>query len=97
VGTKFKFQCECGYEAEVSGGEDIGFSVKVQTMTCEDCRELVDVLVGASFGEVEPDMRKEIGRCPECGGARVRKWSEPHHCPGCGKRMKKGPATILWD
>ena len=47
MGTTFLFKCnECGYKAELSGGKDSGFVALVQTMTCHNCNELVDVLIG---------------------------------------------------
>ena len=48
MGTKFLFICDaCGYKAELSGGKDCGFVAVVQTMTCHDCNDLEDVLIGA--------------------------------------------------
>ena len=47
MGTTSRFTCDdCGYSASVSGGRDFGFMAVVQTTTCQDCRELVDVLIG---------------------------------------------------
>ncbi len=36
-------------------------------MTCNDCKELVDVLVSSRTREAT-GVDAEIGRCPECGG-----------------------------
>jgi hypothetical protein len=47
MGTSYQYTCEsCGYEAQVSGGRDIGMMAVVRTMFCRSCRELVDVLIG---------------------------------------------------
>ena len=47
MGTCYQFRCEsCGYDAQVSGGRDIGMQAVVRTMFCRGCCELVDVLIG---------------------------------------------------
>jgi hypothetical protein len=47
MGRLFEFGCEqCGYQAEVSGGEDAGWLILTQTMTCLDCKRVVDVVAG---------------------------------------------------
>jgi len=47
LGQLFEFSCkECGYQAEVSGGEDAGWLIFTQTMTCLDFKHLADVVVG---------------------------------------------------
>jgi hypothetical protein len=37
----------------VSGGRDVGMVAVVRTMTCNDCKEVVDVLIGR-YGESGP-------------------------------------------
>jgi hypothetical protein len=54
MGTAYNFTCtECGYSAMVSGGRDVGMVAVVRTMTCNDCKEVVDVLIGR-YGESGP-------------------------------------------
>jgi hypothetical protein len=83
--------CDCGYRAKVADGGL--FAGVVELFTCDDCREVVDVLIWSSGhrdrsppGEVEP-------RCPRCDSARVRRWREDDErvglCPRCAR-----PATV---
>ena len=74
MGSKSGYRCRgCGYEAIVSGGPDIGMVIRTQTMTCLDCRELVDVITGFHF---ENERDDDIGRCPKCKGRRLKEWGE---------------------
>ncbi len=44
MGQARRFRCpKCDYSAVVSGGEDRGINLFVQTVQCVDCRELMDV------------------------------------------------------
>jgi hypothetical protein len=99
LGTCYHFKCHCGYEAEVSGGEDVGFSVRICTMTCGDCRALVDVVVGPPMPDMplEDDLMELIGKCPECKGANVKRWPKSYPCPKCNSRIQQGEPTISWD
>jgi hypothetical protein len=41
MGAKYQFICEgCGYEADVSGGDDFSFRALTTTIFCEECEEL---------------------------------------------------------
>ena len=99
MGASYRFTCACGYEADVSGGEDVGFLVRFCTMTCVDCKTLVDVVVGASMPDMplEDDLEDLVGKCPECKGANVKRWPKSHPCPKCDGRMEQGEFAILWD
>jgi hypothetical protein len=46
MGRTYLFECpKCEYSARVSGREDRGFTVCVQTIVCRDCRRLYDAVV----------------------------------------------------
>ena len=46
MGMTFRLTCGgCGYEAEVSGGRDVGMEVEVETVSCGECRTLQDAVV----------------------------------------------------
>jgi len=89
MGRLYEFGCDqCGYQAEVSGGEDAGWLVVTWTMTRLDCKEVVDVEVGPSH--LDSEMNKaDFGRCPRCRGHRVVPWDKNRLCPRCGSAMKK--------
>ena len=101
MGTKFLFICDaCGYKTELSGGKDCGFVAVVQTMTCHDCNELEDVLIGAygKEGKTEDiEMNKALGICPKCKGSNVVQWDKRKSCPKCDGKMIRGEAVALWD
>jgi hypothetical protein len=45
MGRSYWFECpRCGYRAQVSGREDQGLTLFVQTVLCRDCKELYDVV-----------------------------------------------------
>ena len=49
MGSIYSFSCSsCGYEAEVSGGADCGHAVRTQTVVCEGCRDLFDIVIGTT-------------------------------------------------
>jgi hypothetical protein len=88
MGSFYKFDCEnCGYTTCVSGGEDCGMMAVVQTMTCKDCNELKDVLVGScgKVGETgDPEYDKDLNICPGCNGENLSTWSATNRpCPKC--------------
>ncbi|MCX7865896.1 hypothetical protein [Limisphaera sp. VF-2] len=46
MGRTFVFECpKCQYRAYVAGGADGGFHVAVQTILCQQCKELHDAVV----------------------------------------------------
>lgn len=96
MGSLYSFSCEkCGYYAEVSGGEDAGFEAATQTMICDGCRELVDVVV-ARRADPSKDYAPVPARCPKCRGDSVTPW-ESRACPKCGSTMVDGGVTVMWD
>src|SRR5579864_8535014 len=45
MGKSYWFECSrCGYRAKVAGRADEGLHMSVQTILCEDCRELYDAV-----------------------------------------------------
>jgi hypothetical protein len=45
MGQSYWFECEkCGYRAKISGRADCGLNFFVQTVLCQDCRELYDAV-----------------------------------------------------
>ena len=101
MGTKYLFKCNtCDYTAELSGGKDVGMLAMVQTMTCENCNELVDVLIGryGKEGKTEDaEFNKALGICPECKRSDVVQWDDEKPCPKCDGKMIRGEETMLWD
>jgi hypothetical protein len=92
---------KCGYSATVSGGRDVGMEAVVKTMTCEDCKEVVDVRIG-SFGEDgpigDPECDENLNTCLLCRGRNVRPWPRRHPCPQCDGEMNKDDGfEMLWD
>ncbi len=103
MGTKFGFRCtDCGYAATVSGGLDKGMVAVVRTMTCPDCMEIVDVLVG-KYGEEgptgDPTYDRDLNTCPNCHRRNVRPWMTNRPCPRCGKKMSLAHDVpkVNWD
>ena len=101
MGETYAFKCNaCGYRADVSGGRDCGFVAVVQTMTCHNCNELVDVVIGA-YGEdgktADAEMNLDMGICPKCKDSNVAQWDKRKSCPKCDGKMIKGKMSMLWD
>ena len=100
MGAHYQFLCErCGYEAEVSGGDDAGMIVNTTTILCEDCEELYDaVTFRRAWGpEEEPDPGPIEPRCPKSKRHSFRPWEHPGPCPRCGNEMTMGGMLALWD
>jgi hypothetical protein len=111
MGQWFEFFCDdCGYSARVSGGPDAGMLVSLQTMTCHDCAELVDVITRFhSPGDARRNA--EIGHCKRCNGNRLEPWvvagstgaakldngRNGRPCPKCHGPMRRGGMMALWD
>lgn len=101
MGQLYSFDCpSCGYHAEVSGGKDRGFVAFTQTKVCQDCREVVDVLIGKanelSTGQ-DITIPKAKQECPSCEGHSLKVW-KGRVCPKCGEKMNKSDGAIcMWD
>lgn len=45
MGRSYWFECsKCGYRAKVSGGQDRGTDLFVETILCKDCKQLYDAV-----------------------------------------------------
>ncbi len=101
MGSLYRYSCStCDYQAEICGGKDRGMLAAVQTMTCQDCSNLVDVSLGSPerggpIGDDEFD--KSIGICPRCKSKNVLEWTESKPCPKCDGTMIRGEHTAMWD
>jgi hypothetical protein len=67
MGRSYWFECsKCGYRAKVSGRADRGLNLFVQTIRCQDCRELYDAVTrirvpeepGSSIGSAAAKPRR---------------------------------------
>lgn len=97
MGTWRKSQCDkCGYEAIASGGTDCGFDVRVVTISCTECREILDAPVGTPL-ENEATVLRRRPRCPRNRSHHVQRWGPGEPCPRCGAAMKTGDYAALWD
>lgn len=99
MGACIEFRCgSCGYEAMVSGRDDVGFTSYTTTILCEDCEELYDVITSerdrTEGGAGRSEMRLE---CPESDGHKIRRWEHPDTCPRCGEEMTVGDKITMWD
>jgi hypothetical protein len=46
MGSIYEFHCEgCDYEFESSDGEDCGFTAHIHSIFCEDCQQVMSVLI----------------------------------------------------
>jgi ribosomal protein S27AE len=52
MGRTYLFECpKCGYSAKVSGQEDRGFTLCIQTIVCRDCKKLYDAVIRIKVSE----------------------------------------------
>ena len=97
MGALYQFTCgKCGYTAEASGGQDRGMRIEVQTVSCAECKALVDVVVRQDADAV-PKPRAARPVCPENRKHRVTRWTDGDPCPRCGEPMPPGVSIALWD
>lgn len=99
MGIKYRFICKnCKYTAQVSGGLDYGIIAVIKTKVCDNCLELVDVLVGnTTENEKNIGYIPDFEKCPECGNSDLFDWYECL-CPRCGEKMEKDCRNIIfWD
>jgi hypothetical protein len=100
MGSLHSFTCKkCGYEAQVSGGPDLGMACATVTISCATCKKLHDVVVSEEPWKQPPDPVPERPKCPS-SRTRVhetRLWKHPGACPKCGSRMSRRDLGVLWD
>lgn len=100
MGTFKTFQCnKCGYSAHISGGHDAGMLIKTNTMLCEHCKEVVDV-VTEYWTKIKP-LNSDIGICPACdSGEYLKEWdNKKRPCPRCDGAMEEDLEDwmTMWD
>lgn len=102
MGQLYNFVCPgCGYIAKmVSGGLGFGMITVVRTMTCEDCKTVVDVVIerdGKDGSTGDPNYHYP-SICRQCRGSRFYPWPSTHPCPKCDAKMIKNERpTLCWD
>jgi len=95
MGHSYFFKCaKCGYNAEVSGGDDIGMTCITTTILCEDCKKICDAVTGNAPRDLESPHAPV---CPKKKSHRIRRWKHPDVCPRCGSEMERGEITTHWD
>ena len=83
MGRLSEFGCEqCGYQAEVSGGEDAGWLILTQTMTCLNCKRVVDVTVGESHPGSLVAILPSWGAVPGAEASKSSPGGKPAPAPG---------------
>lgn len=104
MGSTYRFHCrQCDYGADVSGGPDIGFVVKTQTVFCPSCRELRDISIeycGESRSAPTDHAKASddaLGCCWECGARELTDWTAGDPCPRCGGEMNNEGLIADWD
>ena len=100
MGSLVQYDCTnpaCGFSVQFSAGEGEGFRIKVRSMTCLDCRELVDVVIGERGKTFEPDPVES--QCPECGSKKLKTFYPGRtRCPKCRSRLKENQQFLgNWD
>lgn len=100
MGCLVQYDCTnpaCGYTVQFSAGVEEGFLVVVRSMTCLDCRELVDVVIGERRKKFEPDPVDP--KCPECKSRNLKKFHAGRsRCPKCRSRLKENQEYFgFWD
>jgi hypothetical protein len=94
MGTLYQFTCAaCGYTTEASGGSDRGIREAVQTVSCQDCREIFD----ATLGRADSRRGRTEPKCERNPSHRVVPWTHGGPCPVCNATMPPGVEYALWD
>src|SRR5205085_6419444 len=54
MGSTYLFEClKCGYESKVAGGIAEGADILVETIQCDECKDLFDAVVALRVPETE--------------------------------------------
>jgi hypothetical protein len=100
MGLSYKYSCAaCGYETVVGGGKQIGMRCVAWTITCHDCRKLVDVVVSDTPWDHQGDWQPMVYSCPDKKAHRVSLWKSGGSCPKCSEPMEQDSSRpeLLWD
>ena len=99
MGTLKTYECnKCDYSVHISCGFDKGMIVKTNTMLCERCEEIVDI-VTEYWTDVKPD-KNIVGRCPKCNSSKfIKQWDNKNRpCPKCKGELEESNLMIShWD
>lgn len=98
MGATYQFDCSaCGYQTQVSGGNDVGMACATTTILCSSCGELYDVVTSKEPWTADRWSDAVALRCPVEETHPVTRWRAPGPCPRCGVIIDRGALTILWD
>ncbi len=99
MGDLYNFHCSCcGYDADVSGGDDAGMMVLTTTIQCEDCQDLQDIITAWVWGDVaSPKNGTPKFECPKSPDHPIKKWEAGGQCPRCQVMMENKGQTVSWD
>lgn len=99
MGAHFLFECaSCSYQADISGGNDVGMASATSTVLCKDCKELYDVVTTHEpWLAIKPTWKPTNLRCPKSETHEVALWEHSGLCPRCGAELVQGEVTVLWD
>jgi len=97
MGRTYAYECaKCGYRAMVAGGEAHGLELSVQTIVCEDCKELYDAVIALRTPDdvpplsVPPAFDAVIRRLPLFLSAGSLRWEHfSLICPRAGNHVVK--------
>ena len=99
MGKLITYECNlCHYSAHISCGVDRGMIVKTNSMLCEKCEEVVDV-VTEYWTDVKPKV-STISKCPKCKSSKfLKQWDNiKRPCPKCKGQLEESNGMItLWD
>ena len=100
MGTFRTYKCnKCDYSAHISGGADAGMTIKTNSMLCQHCKEVVDV-VTEYWTKIKP-FNSDIGKCPLCDSEEyLKEWNNKNRpCPMCDGRLEEDleEDLTMWD
>jgi Zn finger protein HypA/HybF involved in hydrogenase expression len=98
MGEREFWRCPgCGYRELVSDGVDTGIRKAVVTIACDDCRELLEVVLREPASAVDekldrcPTWEPERLKCPYSQRHEVQLWRYGGPCPRCGEATERDP------
>ena len=97
MGSWNRHACSCGYECQVSGGEDVGMLVQTNTFCCNACQTVQDIATHTRSAKTKSGWRKLPVACPECKSKNLKPWTN-EECPKCKGTMAVDTSYIvMWD
>jgi DNA-directed RNA polymerase subunit RPC12/RpoP len=105
MGFQKTYKCsKCEYTTLTAGGRTRGFEVITDSFVCNQCKEIVDIVIDNVDEEFIHDWTREaINReivCPKCNSLDIKKWDvQSRICPKCNSEMevKLSGEFIYWD